>query len=170
MTRQGSYYQNCHMLTYWAGSHFVQANDLVRPPTWLGQQEGTAEGADLELAAFDQLEGEDCRSLFSKGMTHGRHAARCDATNILQGQHSCLLQLSVCVSDCLSFLAVCLSVWFSVRPSVRLSVCVCLSVTQSSRSTWPGRQTQRHTAKHGKYSTRHPARNILYHHCLLWVL
>ena len=40
-------------------------------------------GAHLELAALDQLEGEDCGSLLSKSMTHGRHAARCNAANIL---------------------------------------------------------------------------------------
>lgn len=40
--------------------------------------------ADLEFAALDQLEGEDCSSLLSKGVTHWRHAARCDAAYILQ--------------------------------------------------------------------------------------
>jgi len=42
------------------------------------------DGADLELATLDKLEGEDCSSLLSQGMTHGRHAAWSDASHILQ--------------------------------------------------------------------------------------
>ncbi len=45
---------------------------------------GEQKGADLEFAAFDKLEGEDCSSLLSQGMTHGRHAAWSDASHILQ--------------------------------------------------------------------------------------
>jgi len=41
-------------------------------------------GADLEFAALDKLEGEDCSSLLSQGMTHGRHAAWSNASHILQ--------------------------------------------------------------------------------------
>ena len=42
------------------------------------------DGADLEFAALDKLEGQDCSSLLSQGMTHGRHAAWSDASHILQ--------------------------------------------------------------------------------------
>ena len=42
------------------------------------------DGADLEFAALDKLEGEDCSSLLSQSMTHGRHAAWSDASHILQ--------------------------------------------------------------------------------------
>lgn len=49
--------------------------------------------ADLEFAALDQLEGEDCSSLLSKGVTHWRHAARCDATYILQPINASMLGL-----------------------------------------------------------------------------
>ncbi len=40
--------------------------------------------ADLEFAALDKLEGEDCSSLLSQSVTHGRHAAWSDASHILQ--------------------------------------------------------------------------------------
>ena len=48
--------------------------------------------ADLEFAALDQLEGEDCSSLLSKGVTHWRHAAGCDAAYILQTSNALLLR------------------------------------------------------------------------------
>lgn len=49
--------------------------------------------AHLEFAALDQLEGEDCGSLLSKGVTHRRHAARCDAPHILHNSsHESLVE------------------------------------------------------------------------------
>ena len=43
--------------------------------------------ADLEFAALDQFEGEDCGSLLSKAVTHRRHAARGYATHILHNHN-----------------------------------------------------------------------------------
>ena len=56
-------------------------------------------GTDLEFATLDKLEGEDCGSLLSQSVTHGGHAARGDASNILQARHQPLHSSSVYVTQ-----------------------------------------------------------------------
>lgn len=60
--------------------------DRIPAQTEMGRRDYVEErnSADLEFAALDKLEGEDCGSLLSQGMTHGRHAAWSDASHILQ--------------------------------------------------------------------------------------
>ena len=57
------------------------------------------QSVDLELAALDKLEGEDCSSLLSQGVTHGRHAAWSNASHILQTDDPC--QGSTHMTHCL---------------------------------------------------------------------